>query len=166
MLGALTLFACGSVQGDRPDAAPSEDAAVAVDAAVADDAGGCVTWRTRGGHVMGDPCALPQNPSWRIGVAGTTYNTDQGTYSAGPAPESALLAVNGLISVRVVSVADFSVAEGASLRVVGKHPLLVISQSTIVVAGTIDVSSARALGLGAGANLPGCQDAVAGQGTA
>src|ERR1041384_99058 len=154
------LCACGSVRSDQPDAGSTEDAAPT------SDAEGCVPWTTRGGHVMGDPCALPQNPSWRIGVAGTVYNTDDGAYTGGPAPQSALLAVNGSISLRVVSVDEFSIAETGTLRVIGKHPLLVVSQSTIAIAGTIDVSSQRARGIGAGANLAGCQNATAGQGTA
>src|SRR5688572_23311978 len=98
---AVIVCGCGSVTGDQPDAGTSD---AALDAAL--DAEGCTTWTTRGGHVMGDPCGLPQNPSWRIGVAGTVYNTDDGTFTAGAAPESALLAVPGNLKLRVISVAD------------------------------------------------------------
>jgi hypothetical protein len=118
----------------------------------------CAPWLSRGGHLK-DPCDVPPKSSWQISGAGGTYNTDDGMFSDGTKPNSKLVTMPGpdSLQMRVVSVDSFVVAGGASLRVVGQYPLLVLSSSTIDVAGTIDVSSQRASGRGAGANLSGCQ---------
>jgi len=124
----------------------------------------CAPWPSRGGHLK-DPCDVAPKGSWQISDAGGTYNTDDGMFFDGTKPNSKLVAMPGSLQMRVVSVNSFGVAGGASLRVVGQFPLLVLSWSTIDVAGTIDVSSQRASGRGAGANLAGCQMPGDGVGT-
>jgi hypothetical protein len=122
----------------------------------------CEAWATRGGHVK-DLCEMAPDGSWQISSATATYNTDTGTYSEGASPRSFLITQAGNRMLRVVSVDSFEVSQGASLRVVGQHPLLVLSWSTIVVAGTIDVSS-QVGSLGAGGNRQDCDVGENGQG--
>ncbi len=125
----------------------------------------CTPWNTRGGHVR-DVCAMaPPGDAWRIAAASATYDTEADTYSQGPSPRSVLLTQPGNRMVRVVSVREFTVDENASLRVVGRYPLVVLSWSTIMVAGTIDVSSRTGSSPGAGGNREGCDVGDPGQGT-
>src|SRR5689334_6308856 len=109
----------------------------------------CTPWITRGGHVK-DVCSTPSNGAgWAISSPGGTYNTDDRTYSAGESPPSYPIVMYDQVEMLVVSAETFSIAAGASLRVVGSRPLLVLSASTINVAGRPDVSSQRSLGAGA-----------------
>ncbi len=128
-----------------------------------DDAGPCVAWETRGGHVE-DLCAMAPGGSWRIDSATATYDTTEGTVNEGFSPRSFLVAQPGNRMLRVVSVDSFEVAPGGSLRVIGPHPLLVLSWATITVAGTIDVSS-RAGSIGAGGSRSDCDNGDPGIGT-
>ncbi len=127
------------------------------------DGESCTAWSTRGGHVR-DVCSMGlPGDGWRIDTIGATYDTEADTYNQGPAPKSYLVAQSGNRMLRVVSVRDFTVDQNASLRVVGQYPLLVLSWSTITVAGTIDVSS-RAGSPGAGGSRQDCDLGDPGQG--
>lgn len=119
-------------------------------------------WTTRAGHVP-NVCLTPPDGGWTIDLI-ATYNTDDGSYTGGDPPRSYLIDQPSGSKLRVVSVADLTVNAGATLRVVGQHPLLVLSWSRITVSGGIDVSSKRLLTPGAGANLQGCNLADAGDG--
>ncbi len=125
----------------------------------------CTPWDTRGGHVK-ELCPLhAPGPAWQITSGTVEYDTDTGMANDGSAPRSTLITQEDNLQLRVISVDNFGVAQGASLRVVGAHPLLVLSWSSIMVAGTIDVSSQRALPRpGAGGSRPGCNAAQDGQG--
>ncbi len=127
-----------------------------------DDGGPCVAWEARGGHVN-DPCAMAPGGSWRIDSATTIYDTTQGSVSEGSSPRSFLVTQPGGRGLRVVSVDSFEIAQGGSLRVIGQHPLLVLSWSTIAVAGTIDVSS-TAGSVGAGGSRQDCDNGDPGMG--
>src|SRR5262249_17061245 len=101
-------------------------------------------------------CSIPQPGSGLdLNLAGTyTYNTDAGTLvdpNNGPidAPSQSLT------SARLISIDHLTIASGTTLRVVGAAPLLVASWSTVMVNGTIDVSS-NVTGDGAGANASTC----------
>jgi len=144
-----------------PDGAPGDDADTMPDAP-----GPCVPWSTRAGHIP-MTCDLPAGPAWTV-TADSTFNTSDGSYSGGPPPTSMEITQIGGSQLRVISVASFNVASGATLRIVGSRPLLVLSWSTIQVGGIIDVSSVRngsMTALGAGANRPGCDTGNNGQGS-
>lgn len=120
----------------------------------------CTGFVPLGGHV--NPCSVPAGGGWDV-MADTTYNTTAGTVSTGTAPMSYAIG-----DVRIVSVSDFTIGAGATLRVTGDKPLLVLSWSTLRIDGTLDVSSRRILGsqsLGAGANTAACSGATNGTGT-
>jgi hypothetical protein len=151
----LFVVGCGFSSPNVPDASGDSGA----------DGEPCTPWNTRGGHVE-DMCAMaPPGDSWRITTIGATYDTEADTYSQGPSPTSALIAQPGNRMARVVSVRELIVEENASLRVVGRYPLIVLSWSTIMVAGTIDVSSPAGLSPGAGASREDCDVGDPGQGT-
>jgi len=79
----------------------------------------CTPWSTRGGHVK-DVCSTPtKGASWVISGPGGTYNTDTRTYLAGESPPSYPVVMYDQVEMLVVSVESFSIAAGASLRVVG-----------------------------------------------
>ncbi|HSK04113.1 MAG TPA: hypothetical protein VK932_22820 [Kofleriaceae bacterium] len=125
----------------------------------------CTPWNTRGGHVR-DVCTMaPPGDAWRITTIGAVYDAEADLYSDGPSPRSALIAQPGNRMVRVVSVRELVVEENASLRVVGRYPLVVLSWSTIMVAGTIDVSSRAGLSPGAGGSREDCDVGDPGVGT-
>src|SRR5262249_46357377 len=101
-------------------------------------------------------CDIPR-PGEALAITGDqTYDTDEGTLSGGAAPPSIVLAAG-----RVISVQSFSIATGATLRVVGSKPLLVASWSTLTVDGVLDATSSVVGGLGAGANPTECSTRAA-----
>ncbi|HEX2687748.1 MAG TPA: hypothetical protein VHN14_14075 [Kofleriaceae bacterium] len=62
-------------------------------------------------------------------------------------------------NVCVVAAAGLTIPSGQSIHAYGTKPLVLVSTTTLLVAGTVDVSSSRALpslGRGAGANPPDC----------
>jgi hypothetical protein len=65
----------------------------------------------------------------------------------------------------VISTGSLSIETGATLRAIGMRPVIVAAFHTITIAGTLDVASRRAVGLGAGANPAECMAnaATAGQ---
>jgi len=126
----------------------------------------CAMWHPDGI----EPCALGSpKPALELGPGVYTYSTtDAGgrlTDEAGNVRyESAVTAMQADQSqVAVMSVEALTIDAGAALRVEGKKPLVVISWSTIAVAGAIDAGShlgvidaaahlAQTVRFGAGAN--------------
>ncbi len=130
-----------------------------------DDVGpGCVAWSYQ--PVYFDPCTIPApSSSLALGPGMWSFDTTSGALTS-PAqnatlPASTLVTLSGGSEVRLVSVEAFDLAAGAELRVTGKRPLLLVSWSTAIVSGTLDVSSAVD-GLAAGADPTSC--AAAGDG--
>lgn len=125
--------------------------------------GKCPVWNTLAGHVQ--PCDVPPGPAWNVPPGGS-YDTTTGTMLGGPSPNSY---VRG--GMRVVSVDAFTLSDAGTLRVVGSLPLVILSWSTITMAGTLDASSKRS-GLitgpnvepGPGANGPLCTTVGVGSG--
>jgi hypothetical protein len=152
------LVGCSFVPpGTRPDGDPPPD----MDP-------NCTPWTTRGGHIP-NVCATQPGDGWQVSdqIVVSTYNTDDGVYDQGPAPLSYLLDqdTSQNLKLRVISVRNFTVPQNVTLRVIGRHPLAVLSWESINVAGAIDVSSQRTfVDLGAGANRPGCDPGDPGQG--
>lgn len=110
----------------------------------------CTGWMPR--HF--DACAIPVPDGNPLVLAGaSTYDTTTGalTGPGGTTTPPSLVVATG----RVLSVDSLTLEAGATLRVIGTHPLIVASWTSIAVAGTIDVSS-TALELGAGANAAAC----------
>lgn len=131
------------------------------------EAGPCVAWEPRGGH-LGDLCTMEPAGSWRISSATAQYDTSAGTVNEGNSPRSFLLTQDpsANLELRVVSVDSFEIAPGASLRVVGEHPLLILSWSMISVDGMLDVSSKAAYpSPGAGGSRESCDNGDDGMGT-
>ncbi|HWU87500.1 MAG TPA: hypothetical protein VN253_09510 [Kofleriaceae bacterium] len=131
----------------------------------ADGAPTCTSWSPIARHVV--PCDLPvtPGPAWMV-TSNSTFDTTDGSVSGGNPPPSTVVNQGSGVSLRVISVGSFEVAPGATLRVIGSQPLLVLSWSTIQVAGIIEVGSIRAgatVEKGAGADRSGCS--AAGNGT-
>jgi len=135
--------------GVAPDTAP-------VDTGVP----GCAMWTPQ--HF--DACAIPApGGSITIGADGS-YDTTTGVLMVGgmvSTPASIVIDQGGLPG-RVISVEDFSVSMGGTLRVVGEMPLIVASRGSIDIQGDLDASSTRVGAAGAGANPSACFDAMAG----
>jgi hypothetical protein len=125
-------------------------------------------------HVMG--CMIPPpGPDLELAMAGTyTYNTDLASLVA---PDSSTSAPPNMVmsdGTQVISIQSLTIGSGVTLRVIGSHPLLAASWSTITVNGTIDVSShaptATVTDLvqltGAGSNPSACATHAAGAGGA
>ena len=148
----LLLFLVAGCSFSSPNGTPPDG-----DVPVVDEGVPCVPWRTRGGHVQDVCIAPPGGASWLVDGTGGTYDTTDGSFTGGGAPTGALVDMSSGLKMRLVSVESFQVSSGATLRVVGMYPLLVLSASTIGINGILDVSSSRAGGRGAGANLDGCQ---------
>lgn len=116
----------------------------------------CRSWQTGASHIA-DPCNYPTEQRAWIVTGQVTLNTTDGLVSAGEQPRSYSQDQVGVpIKLRVVSVESFAVAAGATLRVTGSLPLMILSHSTIDVSGTIDASSNRVAGLGPGVPRTGC----------
>ena len=159
--GAFLIFVAGC-RFDLPDVAPTPDDSM-IDP---DGSSECVAWTPLARHVV--PCDLPAKPAWVVSAPGGTFDTSTGMYSAGGAPESTTIVQQGGIVLRVVSVEAFTVEQGATLRVIGSHPLLVLSWSRSTIAGTINAGSVRNgadVERGAGGDRAGCQSAQPGLGT-
>ena len=140
---------------DAPDAPlPSIDA----------DPERCPAWTPFAGHA--NPCQAhyPYGAPWVI-ETGTTVsiNTNDGSVTVGTEPPSRIIEPIAGFTVRVVTVERLEVQQGATLRAVGNRPLLILSWSTIGVAGTIDVSSRRGVQVGAGGLRGGCTEGGNGQ---
>ena len=93
---------------------------------------------------------LPAAPTTPLDVmAATTIDTDD--------PSACATTVDGTAAGMCV-VAGSSVTIAATLRAIGAKPLVIVSASTLMVSGTIDVSSKRGMPGGAGRNFAGCVD--------
>ena len=120
----------------------------------------CIAWMPRAGHIV--PCTMPAGDAWTVGGAGGTFDTETGMYvGEGDAPAGQVVAQEqpDKLRMRVISVQRFTIADTATLRVVGSLPLLVLSWSDITIAGSLDASSKRtATGLerGAGSGRSDC----------
>lgn len=115
-----------------------------------------------------DPCAA-DNPEPAapilLATAGTwRYDTDDGTLTDPADVQQAALPVSDEGGVHTIWVQGFEIDAGATLRVSGDKPLMVVSTGDIVVNGGIDVSSGRGRGRGAGANASECPASPPGEG--
>jgi hypothetical protein len=114
-------------------------------------------------HVMG--CMIPPaGDALDLEMAGTyTYNTDLASLRA---PDGSTLTPPNKLTTdgnQLISIQALTVGSGATLRVIGSHPMIVASWSTITVGGTIDIgSTVPATGIdpvtvtGAGSNPTEC----------
>jgi hypothetical protein len=150
---------------------------MAVDGGVDGDSGGsnmgCEVWSPRS-DVLRDTTTTPPSPlnlcakaapgpAWTVSGSGVnTYNTTDGTLNGGAGPSSFVLDYGGGYKLRVISVARLDVT--ARLRLIGEHPLVVVSWSDIAIAGEVNASSARVGGRGAGSPRAGCNAVGAGTG--
>jgi len=109
----------------------------------------CTQWTTTPQHFA--PCDIPQ-PTGALELASGiyTYDTDTGVLTD-PANGTSTPTNQTIASGMLISVDNFTIATGASLRVVGTAPLIVASWTAIEVRGDIDAGSV-ALEAGAGAN--------------
>ncbi|MEJ7598325.1 MAG: hypothetical protein WKG01_10480 [Kofleriaceae bacterium] len=123
----------------------------------------CADFMPRANPQHVEPCDVLPGGAWTVSSLLGIYNTDDGTYAGGADPMSYEVG-----DYRVVSVSAFTVSQGATLRLIGSRPLVVVAWDTIAIAGVIDVSSIRSDNFmidGAGAN-PGddaCNAAGAGE---
>lgn len=115
----------------------------------------CMDWAPQ--HF--DPCLIPPPPAEGLVLTegAWTFDTDLGTLT----PASQNYASTDIDQptapgAHVVSVALLEIQPQASLRVVGSHPLIIASWSTIVLDGTVDGGSERTGRVGAGAELSTC----------
>jgi hypothetical protein len=144
----------------------------------------CATWSPDGI----DPCALgAPSPAFQLGPGTYTYDTTDGggmlTASTGAVVFRSAITVTqpDQSVVAVMSVEAFTLDTGATLRVVGRKPLVIVAWSTIAIDGELDASSqlgvvddrahvAQTVRYGAGANegctgtagSPGKSDATVG----
>ncbi len=129
---------------DNEDSGPDEDSGNA-----------CNGWSVQPAHF--DPCLIvtPGGPLSLDSAGAWTYDTTTGTLtdpmSNMTTPTSETINQPGGTQARLVSIDGFTIVQNATLRVEGSLPLIVVSWSTLVVDGTIDVSSGL-IGTGAGAN--------------
>jgi hypothetical protein len=141
---------------------------------------GCENWSPRS-DVLRDPPFTPltkinlcakatPGPAWIVGGTGvTTYNTMDDTLNGASGPWIFTLEHNSNYKLRVIFVQRLEVQAGAKLRLIGDHPLVVVSWSDIAIAGEVNASSARVGGVATpGAGSPrrsGCSRATAGMGS-
>jgi hypothetical protein len=137
--------------GGRPDAAPlPPDAEPDV----------CLSWSP--GIEFLDPCAIQiadRGGPLILDQAGGNYvyNTSNATLTdptSGVVTHSTQVLANG---VRLVSAERIEIAAGATLRVIGDSPLLMISWDDIDLDGRVEVHSPRGGSAGAGANPDSCE---------
>jgi hypothetical protein len=110
------------------------------------DAVRCESWRDTAARLF-DPCAMPE-PGEELVLAqdgAWSYDTTTGTLAGPDDPDqahvSALIEQTDGTMVRVISAESLIMEEGVDLRVIGDHPLLIASWSTIDMDAVIDVSS-------------------------
>jgi hypothetical protein len=162
------------------DAAPAIDAArpPPVDAAgdgpsamidampqMADAPAACLAWTPHPRHF--DPCAIGVSSTALDLAASGKYVFDTSTNTLVD-PGGATIAITAMTlpqttapMVSILDTGSFHIAGAATLRVIGTNPLIIASWSTLVIDGTIDVSS-NAGGLGGGANTGACTAAQPG----
>jgi hypothetical protein len=106
-----------------------------------------------------EPCDALPGGAWVVSQY-SIYDTTNGTYTGGDDPTH-----YDIGGVRVISVSAFAINANSTLRVVGNKPLLILSWSTIQIAGTLDVSSQRGFFSfrGPGANASACLAATDGE---
>jgi len=142
----------GSAVADaRTDAPPGTPDAAVPDAMEPDATPACV-WPHAPLHF--DPCDLPSGTTTNLLVPGIyVYDTDTGVLTdpgtAETTPPSVVIPQQGQ-EARVWSVTSLTIGNTTLLRVVGARPLIIAADTTIVVNGTVDVSS-NFTGAGAGA---------------
>ncbi len=116
-----------------------------------------------------DPCDLPvPTGELVLGDGVWTYDTNSGALTDpdqdATFPASALLTPVGSAQLRVISADVITIAAGATLRVSGSRPLLLVSWSSVTIDGTLDASS-RAGASAAGADPDACAATAAVPGT-
>ncbi len=125
----------------------------------------CLAWTPRPRHF--DPCAIGVSEAALDLAASGTYIFDTTTNTLkDPGGISILVTATTLPQtappmVSILDTGEFHLAGAATLRVIGPNPLIIASWSTIMVDGTIDVSS-NAGGLGGGASSGACNAAQPG----
>lgn len=142
------------------------DPAAAVDAAGPDPA--CQPWSFQPATL--DACALPAPGAALALTPGTwRYDTNSGALTDPDQdvtfPTSALVTPALGPELRVMSIARFEIAAGASLRISGKRPLVVAAWSDAVIAGAIDATS-QIGAPAAGADPDACDATAAASGSA
>ncbi|HTM22495.1 MAG TPA: hypothetical protein VL172_18365 [Kofleriaceae bacterium] len=177
-LGALAVAACrfdpsGLPNGSNADARTNDatvaDAMIGPDTppgtpdADTTDAPPVCEWPQPPLHF--DPCDLPAGTALNLAILGRyLYHTDSGVLTD-PANNTSvppsLLVDQGDVEVRVLAVSQFSLGVTSTLRVVGTRPLIIASETNIVINGNLNASSLiDPLGLelptGAGANPSIC----------
>jgi hypothetical protein len=119
-----------------------------------------------------DPCA--NNPSGSpidLSLAGTyVYNTDDGTLIDPTGTAMSMPTSTVTSTLRIWWTQRFDIRTPATLRAIGSLPLMIVSTSTIAIAGGIDVHSywdapMNNFSRGAGANDPSCPPAPPDVGT-
>lgn len=116
--------ASGDMQGDPDDG----------------DAPGCQAWTVTPSGI--DPCAAPppSGPLDLCNAASFELSTDDGLVDGTLAPSSMLL-TTVTPNLRVIAVTSLSVCSGATLRIVGAHPVAFVVHGQADIDGTIDVSA-------------------------
>lgn len=124
--------ALGDDMQPMPDGSP-----VGTDSPLIDGPPACVPFSTQ--HAI-DTCVVPPVGGFELPPGTFGYDTDTGvlTPATVTAPNSVLQGGS-----RIISVTSFAIDSGAVLRVTGTVPLVVLSDSTLLVAGILDVSSKR-----------------------
>jgi hypothetical protein len=161
--GAAALAACdfspGGLDGDdRPDANPAVPDANPIDA---DTCG----WSYEPAHV--DPCAggkpVPELDLVLTSAVPHVYDTTDGTLSSLLIPTGAITTEKG---VHTLWVRSLTIEGGATLRVTGDSPLMIVASGEITVDGILDASSVRVAGpeqfeRGPGSNPAACSSTAA-----
>src|SRR5688572_2504505 len=177
LAGTACLAACRFDQSGLPPAGDS-DAAPVPDAVVVDadpsapdaepdviDAMPACEWPQPPLHF--DPCDLPAGGVLNLALLGRyVYDTDTGMLTdpaTGTTTPPSLIVDQGTQDARVLVADSFSLGATSVLRVVGDLPLIIASDSTIVINGNITASSvdpSLVVGdpAGAGANPAICAD--------
>jgi hypothetical protein len=144
--------------GDQPDANPSASDASPFDADLCG-------WPYQPAHF--DPCAAG-NPVSELDLVLTSavphvYDTTDGTLSSMAIPAGAITTEDG---VHTLWVRSLTIEDGATLRVTGDSPLMIVASGEITVDGILDASSVRVEGpeqfeRGPGSNPDECSSTAA-----
>ena len=181
LLGAAALAACsfnpgeltpGADSGIMPDADPgAPDADVTpIDANPnAPDAIPCA-WQFTPTYV--DPCAAGKpNPAVDLSLGSGSYVYDTTTGAATGFELPSGLVTTDEAGVHTLWLRSFRLEEGATLRVHGDHPLMIVASDELRVRGTLDASSAwnettQSYDRGPGLEPSECSSPAAGLGSA
>ena len=140
-----------------------------IDAAVPDgtspDAAPCVPWDALNLSPTVTPCDTALGVPVDLSLAAGAYaiDTDSGQISgdvSAQLPGVLILQSSGSEMLRVVNLGQFSIANGATVVITGRNPLVFVVHADATIAGILDVS-ARVDGTGTSTAGPGADDADA-----